>query len=253
MLHTQRLPLHTVCMSHSTLHPPYIQGVPSGPSPTLKSAVVRRLEDEIVSGALPPGTRLDEVQMAERYGLSRTPLREALAQLAASGLIEIKPRAGAFVTQLSPRAMIECLAFTAEVEGIAATWAANRMTVGERAALKDMQLEAAQAVARGDSDGYFELNRKFHAAIYAGAHNSYVQESATQLFLRGAPYRRLQLRQRGRLATSHAEHQAIVDAIFAEDGVTAAREIRAHIMIQGDRFMEFIATLPEAYLGRDAR
>jgi DNA-binding GntR family transcriptional regulator len=216
-----------------------------GSAPTLKATVVRRLEEEIVSGVLPPGTRLDEVQLAERYGLSRTPLREALAQLAASGLIEIKPRAGAYVTQLSPRAMIECLSYTAEVEAIAAMWAASRMTAYERTTLSDLQTRAADSVERGDSDSYFDQNRAFHEAIYAGAHNSYVQEAAERLFLRGAPYRRLQLRQRGRLATSHAEHRAIAEAILAEDGVGAANAIRSHIMIQGDRFLEFLATLPE--------
>jgi DNA-binding GntR family transcriptional regulator len=221
--------------------------------PTLKLAVVRRLEEEIVSGVLLPGTRLDEVQLAERYKLSRTPLREALAQIAASGLIEIRPRSGAYVTQLSPRAMLECLAFTAEVEGIAATWAAARMTQAERAAMMAIQEQANACVLADDSDGYFELNRQFHEAIYAGAHNSYVQESAHKLFLRGAPYRRLQLRQRGRLATSHAEHGAIAAAILAEDGAAAAMAIRSHIMIQGDRFLEFLSTLPENYIGQGGR
>ena len=223
------------------------------PSPTLKSTVVRRLEEEIVAGTLAPGTRLDEVQLADRYGLSRTPLREALAQLAASGLIEIRPRAGAFVTQLSPRAMLECLSFTAEVEAIAAQWAATRMTSAERRAMTGLLAQAERDVASGDTESFFEQNRKFHAAIYAGAHNAYVQESASQLFLRGAPYQRLQLRQRGRLVRSHAEHHSIADAILAEDGPAAASAIRAHIMIQGDRFMEFLATLPDAYIGRDFR
>lgn len=230
-----------------------VKGLSAPSSPTLKLSVVRRLENEIVSGVLQPGTRLDEVQLAERYKLSRTPLREALAQIAASGLIEIRPRSGAYVTQLSPRAMLECLAFTAEVEAIAATWAAARMTQAERKALKAVQQQASQCVANGDTDGYFELNRAFHEAIYAGAHNSYVQESAQKLFLRGAPYRRLQLRQRGRLATSHAEHGAIADAIWAEDGAAAASAIRSHIMIQGDRFLEFLAALPENYIGPGSR
>lgn len=227
---------------------------PATPStPTLKLLVVRRLEEEIVSGVLQPGTRLDEVQLAERYKLSRTPLREALAEIAASGLIEIRPRSGAFVTQLSPRAMLECLAFTAEVEAVAATWAAVRMTTQERDGMMAIQEQAATCVATNDSDSYFDLNRHFHEAIYAGAHNSYVQESAHKLFLRGAPYRRLQLRQRGRLATSHAEHGAIAAAILAEDGPAAASALRSHIMIQGDRFLEFLSTLPENYIGQGAR
>lgn len=223
------------------------------PPVTLKVTVVRRLEEEIVSGKLLPGMRLDEVQLSERYGLSRTPLREALAELAASGLVEIKPRAGAFVTRLSARAMLECLAFTAEVEAVAATWAATRMTVAERRTLEDVQALSAAAVASGDTEQYFDFNRRFHEAIYAGAHNRFVQEAAHKLFLRAAPYRRLQLRQRGRLATSFAEHGMILQAILEEDGTSAAKAIRSHIIIQGDRFMEFLASLPEGYIGGNER
>jgi DNA-binding GntR family transcriptional regulator len=227
--------------------------VPHASAPTLRAEVVRRLEEEIVAGVWPPGSRLDEVQLAERYGLSRTPLREALAQVAASGLIEIKPRSGAFVTKLSPRGILECLAFTGEVEAIAATWAATRMSQAQRDELVELQERGRLALDSGDPDRYFEENRRFHAAIYAGAHNTYVQETAHQLFLRGAPYRRLQLRQRGRLVKSHHEHGAIMNAILAEDGAAAAQAIRAHINIQGDRFLEFLANLPEAYIGRDAK
>lgn len=252
-MHATRCCIPSVMEKQKITHMKLVPRVPVRSSPTLKLEVVRRLENEIVSGVLQPGTRLDEVQLAERYKLSRTPLREALAEIAASGLIEIRPRSGAFVTQLSPRAMLECLAFTAEVEAIAATWAAGRMTEAERKALKAVQQQAGQCVANGDTDGYFELNRVFHEAIYAGAHNSYVQESAQKLFLRGAPYRRLQLRQRGRLTTSHAEHGAIADAILAEDGVTAANAIRSHIVIQGDRFLEFLSTLPDNYIGPGSR
>ena len=212
--------------------------------PTLKDTVVRRLEEEIVSGRLSPGTRLDEVQLSERYGLSRTPLREALSQLAASGLIEIKPRSGAFVTQLSPRALIECLAFTAEVEAVAASWAATRMTQAQRDTLGAIHTSAQDCIDTVDFDGYFEANRRFHAAIYEGAHNPYVCESAYQLFLRAAPYRRLQLRQKGRLVMSHTEHGQICDAILAEDAVAAGRAMRSHIIIQGDRFVEFLGALP---------
>jgi DNA-binding GntR family transcriptional regulator len=189
--------------------------------------------------------------LAQRYGLSRTPLREAFAQVAASGLIEIRPRSGAFVTQLSPRAMLECLAYTAEVEAVAAAWAATRMTIAERRHIADLHEGAQSAVEAGDCDRYFEENRQFHAAIYAGAHNTYAQEAALQLFMRGAPYRRLQLRRRGRLAVSHAEHGAVLAAILAEDGAKAASALRAHIMIQGDRFLEFFASLPDTYIGQD--
>lgn len=216
---------------------------------TLKDEVIRLIEEEIISGVLPPGTRLDEVQLAQRYGLSRTPLREALAQLAASGMVESQPRGGTFVTKLGIKSILECLAMTAEIEGIAAEWAARRMTADEIAELTKLHQACETAHARGDADAYFIANRRFHGAIYAGAHNRYVAETANFLFLRAAPYRRLQLRQPGRISSSFSEHGAIVEAITGRDGDTAKRITRDHILIQGDRFMEFISLLPSSYIG----
>jgi DNA-binding GntR family transcriptional regulator len=219
---------------------------------TLKDEVVRLIEEQIIAGELPPGMRLDEVQLAKRFGLSRTPLREALAQLAASGMVESQPRGGTYVTRLGIKSILECLAMTAEIEGIAADWAARRMTAAEIDALAALHDACEQASRRGHADAYFLANRKFHSAIYAGAHNRYVAETANFLFLRAAPYRRLQLRQPGRILSSFDEHGAIVDAIRARDGETAKRITRDHILIQGDRFMEFISMLPSSYIGLES-
>lgn len=221
-------------------------------SHTLKDEVVRLIEEEIVSGALPPGTHLDEVQLSQRFGLSRTPLREALSQLRASGLIEGRARSGAFVTRLGIKSILECLAMTAEIEGIAADWAARRMTDDELAGLTALHDECTAAEAAGDPDAYFLANRRFHAAIYAGAHNRYVATTADFLFLRAAPYRRLQLRQPARTATSLREHGEIINAIMARDSATARQVMHDHILIQGDRFMEFISMLPDSYIAREA-
>lgn len=218
---------------------------------TLKDEVVRRIEDEIVAGSLPPGTRLDEVQLAERYGLSRTPLREALAQLAAAGLVETRPRMGTFVTRLTIREIVEVLSYTAEVEGIAAGWAARRMTADERTGLVALHAACERALAASDPDLFFDANRSFHRAVHAGAHNRYAYESAKSLGLRGAPYRRLQLRLPGQLAVSYREHDRVVRAVLAEDGDEARVAMREHVMIQGDRFMEFVSALPESYIGRE--
>lgn len=230
---------------------PDLQPKHRAPSATLKDEVVRRIEDEIVAGSLPPGTRLDEVQLAERYGLSRTPLREALAQLAAAGLVETRPRMGTFVTRLTIREIVEVISYTAEVEGIAAGWAARRMTAEERAGLVALHAGCERALGASDPDLFFDANRSFHRAIHDGAHNRYAQESAKSLGLRGAPYRRLQLRLPGQLAVSYREHDRVVRSILAEDGDEARVAMRDHVMIQGDRFMEFVSALPESYIGRD--
>ncbi len=223
----------------------------SGNNVTLKDEVVRLIEEEIISGALPPGTHLDEVQLSQRFGLSRTPLREALAQLRSSGLVEGRARTGTFVTRLGIKSILECLAMTAEIEAIAADWAARRMSASEIGALNALHDECTAAKLSGDPDAYFLANRRFHAAIYAGAHNRYVAMTADFLFLKAAPYRRLQLRQPGRIASSLDEHGQIVAAIAARDSATARHIIHDHILIQGDRFMEFISLLPDSFVARD--
>lgn len=223
----------------------------SGSSETLKDEIVRLIEEEIISGALPPGTHLDEVQLSQRFGLSRTPLREALAQLRSSGLVEGRARTGTFVTRLGIKSILECLAMTAEIEAIAADWAARRMSADEIDALMELHEGCTTAKLSGDPDAYFQANRRFHAAIYAGAHNRYVAMTADFLFLKAAPYRRLQLRQPGRIASSLDEHGEIVSAIAARDGATARRVIHDHILIQGDRFMEFISLLPDSFIARE--
>lgn len=218
---------------------------------TLKDEIVRLIEDEIINGTMPPGTHLDEVQLSQRFGLSRTPLREALAQLRASGLVEGRARTGTFVTRLGLKSILECLAMTAEIEAIAADWAARRMTAVEIQDLEVLHVACIDAKQSGDPDAYFLANRGFHAAIYAGAHNRYVAMTADFLFLKAAPYRRLQLRQPGRIASSLNEHGEIVSAIAARDSATARRIMHDHILIQGDRFMEFISVLPDSFISRE--
>ena len=95
-------------------------------------------------------------------------------------------------------------------------------------------------------DAYYYANERFHEIIYAASHNSYLAEQTRQLHDRLKPYRRLQLRARSRVTGSLAEHQAIVDAILAGDGSERERALKDHILIQGDRLSDFIATFSAA-------
>ena len=99
---------------------------------------------------------------------------------------------------------------------------------------------------RGDVDTYYYLNERFHHVIYDACHNSYLAEQARQLHDRLKPFRRLQLRARSRVANSLTEHQAIVDAILAGDSARAEQLLRDHILIQGERLTDFIATFDAA-------
>ncbi len=202
-----------------------------------------KIEEQIATGELSPGSALDEATLVEQYGVSRTPVREALIQLAAEGLIEIRPRRGAVVTSIGPTRLIEMFEVMSELEAMCGRLAARRMTELERAELVQALKACDQAMARQDSDAYFYCNETFHAAIYAGSHNTFLIEQASQLQRRLRPYRRLQLRVRNRLAMSFREHQAIVAAIAAGDAEATALALRDHVVVQGERFGDLLANL----------
>ena len=156
------------------------------------SDVVReKIEEQIATGELPPGSTLDEAALVEAHGVSRTPVREALIQLATEGLIEMRPRHGAVVTSIGPARLIEMFEVMAELESMCGRLAARRMSEGERKALHKAHEECEKARTASDPDGYFYCNELFHAAIYAGSHNQFLSEQAQQLHRRLRPYRRL--------------------------------------------------------------
>ena len=204
------------------------------------------IEADIVTGVFRPGERLDEQSIAERFGVSRTPLREALAQLAANGLVTLQPRRGAFVVSLSFQEIVERFEMMAALEGMCAALAARRFDESDQHALQASLAECEHEARHGDSDRYYLANERFHKLIYIAARNGFLAEQARQLQTRLQPYRRLQLRARHRVATSLAEHKRIVAAILAGDSATAEREIREHVLIQGDRLRDFFASLTYA-------
>jgi DNA-binding GntR family transcriptional regulator len=203
------------------------------------------IEEQIATGELPPGCALDEATLAEQHGVSRTPVREALIQLAAEGLIEIRPRRGAVVTSIGPGRLLEMFEVMAELEAMCARLAARRMSAAERADLLAAHQACEAARTDQDSDAYFYCNERFHAAIYAGSHNAFLSEQAQQLQRRLRPYRRLQLRVRNRISTSFAEHETIVNAILAGDANKASAALRDHVVVQGERFGDLLASLAE--------
>lgn len=201
------------------------------------------LEDEIVTGRIAPGARLDEVSLATRFAVSRTPIREALNQLSTSGLIEMRPRRGAIVTPVTTEDLVEMFETMAEMEAVCGRLATRRMTEDERKGLLSAHEACRHAAETEDTHLYYEQNVQFHRAIYMGCHNRFLINEVRQLRRRLRAYRRLQLRVRGRIAVSYDEHQAIVDAIMAGDEARAEGALRAHVMIQGERFNDLLMTV----------
>lgn len=212
---------------------------------TRSETLREQIEEMIAVGALKPGQHLDETVLAERFGVSRTPIREALIQLASMGIIVIRPRRGAIVAEIGPQQLIEMFEVMAELEAMCARLAARRMSPAEHAILMATHLACKQARDDADSDAYFYKNEEFHQQIYIGSKNTFLEEQARALQRRLRPYRRLQLRVRNRVTASFDEHGAVVDAIIEGKGERAAELLRQHIMIQGQRFSDLVASLSE--------
>lgn len=211
----------------------------------ISERLCEKIEEEIATGKLSPGSGLDEATLIAQHGVSRTPVREALIQLAAQGLIEIRPRHGAVVSSIGPSRLIEMFEVMGELEALCGRLAARRMKDSERTDLVAAHEACEKARAAQDSDTYFYCNERFHAAIYMGSHNQFLSEQALSLHRRMRPYRRLQLRVRNRMGTSFKEHEAIVQAILAGDADAAALALREHVVIQGERFGDLLASLAE--------
>jgi len=204
------------------------------------------LEGLIFEGTFADGDRLDEVQLAARFSVSRTPVREALLRLAQSGLVEQIPRRGVFVRQPGPVELIEMFEVMAELEAVSARLAASRISDRALAELHAANERCKLAVEAQDTDGYYRENEQFHAILYRQSGNSFLEQECLRLQRRLQPFRRVQLRVRGRMRQSMSEHEAIVAAVEAGDGEKAAEAIRQHVSVQGEKFHHLMTSLRPA-------
>lgn len=201
------------------------------------------LENDIVDGRFQPGDRIDPDAIAADYGCSRTPVREALQALEASGLLIVQPKRGTFVTKLGVAQLMERFELMAQMEAFCARLACRRAEDADHRRI-EASLSACELAAKaGDSDRYYAENTEFHQAIYHAAHNAFLEAETLRLQAILQPYRRRQLQARGRVRTSLAEHRQIARAIRdgAED--EAARAMQDHVLIQGERFRDLVALL----------
>jgi DNA-binding GntR family transcriptional regulator len=209
----------------------------------LSEQLREQIEEGIVTGRYAPGERLDEVDLAVAYKISRTPTREALIQLGASGFIEKRPRKGWVVAEIPPNRLCEMFDVMAELEAMCGRLAARRATDAEQQAILSAHEACRTARDANDPATYYRLNEVFHFAIYDASHNQFLIEQARTLHRRLRPYRRLQLRVRSRMASSFDEHEAIVKAILAGDGNVVTNLLRSHVVVQGERFADLVASL----------
>lgn len=200
------------------------------------------LENAVVDGLFRPGERLDPALLAQEFGCSRTPVREALQALERSGLVHIRPKQGTYVTELSIDELAERFEVVAELEGMAARLSARRI---EREALDELDRalrECADHAAADDADGYYYANARFHGIVYDSGGNEFLSGQVHALKRVLQPYRRLQLRVPDRMRRSLAEHREIAAAIAAGDAEKAENAAREHVLVQVKEFSHLVRT-----------
>lgn len=180
---------------------------------TMAAKVQALISEQIISGKFKPGTRLDERMLAEQFNVSRTPVREALRQLAARGLAEILPMRGVVVMEISVKELAEILHADCELEALCARLAAESMTTMEKTELQYIHERSNEFVASGDLDKYLDANRELHRLILEGAHNAVITKLVGEIRDRLSPYRQYHPAETDRLVTSHDAHKDIVAAI----------------------------------------
>ncbi|WP_084175001.1 GntR family transcriptional regulator [Afifella pfennigii] len=191
--------------------------------------LVRILEDDILNNVLKPGDRLDEQTLARRFSVSRTPVREALRQLASSGLLEIRRNHGATVKRLTVAELIEMFQVMAEFEGLSARLCARRAMPDEIAEMRRFNEACDERANAGDHHGFYAANNRLHEVIYAASGNNFLAEECRKLRNRINVYRRHITFQPRRMQNSVVEHARIVDAIEAGDEEAAHRLMRQHV------------------------
>lgn len=196
----------------------------------LADEVCRKIADEIVLGNFTPNSRLDEASLAERFNVSRTPVREALKQLSIMGLVKYRPNRGSVVAAMTPEQLDQMFEAIGEMEAACARHAALRMTEDERAQLRELHSQGRQAMQAGDMNRYDVVNLELHTTIIQGCHNPVLIDMAMSLRHRIAPFRRTQFRNMERMGESFEEHSVIVEAILSHDVITTYRAMRTHLL-----------------------
>jgi DNA-binding GntR family transcriptional regulator len=203
------------------------------------------IADLILSGALQPGDRLDEQKLAERFGVSRTPVREALHHLSSSGLVEMRPRRPAVVRRLSDVELADSFEALGELEALCARYAAERMTHAERLQLKNLIEKAEQVAAANDAAAYRALDAEFHNLIHVGSHNAGLLRLAKQIRMQTAPYSSAPYTIPGyvpQISVPHAQHCKIAEAILVRNPGLAHASMSDHIGHSSNTIRQILAS-----------
>jgi len=191
--------------------------------------VAERLREQIFAHELAPGSWLDEQSLALAFGISRTPMREAIKVLASEGLVTTKMNKGAYVTEVEKRDLEQIFTILSLLEGEAAKDTALRATEAELTQLDDLHHRLEKAAADRDLDQFFEINVRFHEMIQEIAANPWMNGVINDLRKVLKLQRRDSLSRSGRLLSSLVEHREILQAILKRDSLAAEAAMRKHL------------------------
>jgi DNA-binding GntR family transcriptional regulator len=192
-------------------------------------SVVDRLRDDILEGVLPPGERLIEVQLSDRYGVGRAAIRSALVELDGEGLVRRETNRGATVRRITVTEAIEITEARGVLEGLVARRAAERASEAERDELRALVAEMTVAVEADDKLRYSKLNRTLHAALRRIARHGVADDLVANLRNRAAHHQFRLAVIPGRAAESLAQHAAVVAAVTSGDADAAEQAMRSHL------------------------
>ena len=209
-----------------------------------------RIEDAMSAGRLLPGDPIDESALAAEFEVSRTPVREALLQLQAQGWLTSLPRGGMFVAKMTLQQLLSLWELLAELEGVAARLACDRMTDAEVQALRAQHDASLAVVEAEDLAGWQQANSAFHELIYVGARNPFLRQEVLRIRFRTGVYRRHAFAALGRLRASYDQHQRVVEAFVARRAEAAAAQMVDHMRPGRDArsLNDFVVNLPSELL-----
>ncbi len=206
----------------------------------LRELVFESLREAIISGWLPPGERLMEIQLAEEMGVSRTPVREAIRKLELEGLVLMIPRKGAYVSGVSLKEVSDVFEIRLALEGLAAELATNRITDEELENLERYLVIIAEGIENKDLNKVIEMDTDFHTLLYQASRNERLSQIINNLREQIQRFRTTSLASPGRMQSALEEHSRLVEAISSRDSELARRLAQEHIENAENSLMEVI-------------
>ncbi len=206
----------------------------------LRDVVFNTLRDAILTGKLVPGERLMENQLADKLGVSRTPVREALRMLELENLVELVPRKGAQVLDMSEKDIVNILEVRSALEGLATSLACKKMSKEDLQQLKNMEADFERAVADNDVERFVDIDEDFHDLIFASTENDKLIQIFKNLRIQLYRYRMAQAKNDASMPTIVAHHRSIIRAIENHDAEEGASVAQGHIKYQTETILRFV-------------